>query len=517
MNNLAGLIPLLPWLAALWIGVGSLLGRNVGEAGENPTARVAIGAVFLSLVLMICLDGMALWHGTQGQIQFFPWMESGNYRVIVSMTLDPLSLSMGTLVALVLWLTMVFSRQYLHREEGFQRFFAILSLFSGAMLLIVLAGNPVLTFVGWEIAGLSSFLLIGYAYDRTTAATHATRVFVTNRFGDAGFVMAIALSVGWFGDLEWPDLFGHAGVAHPMQVSLVVGGFLLAALAKSSQMPFAAWLGQALEGPTPSSAVFYGSLMVHAGVFLVLRLAPLLALSHILMTCLVILGLLTAAYGVLCGLVQNDVKSTLIFSTQTQIGLMFAECGAGYFELANLHMLAHAGWRAYQFLSAPAYMHLLDGTTTPPVPAWLARLVGLHEAALQRFWLDGLSDYLLVRPTLAIARDLQNFDLHVINPLVGHYGSSQSLTLDKWEDNLLQGSEGTTQHFAQGRGIMGHVLQKLSSWCQWFEARLIMSSSGGQLADRLRMLGEYLQRVDQFLAQPRYLLLLVVLTFVVIL
>lgn len=515
LENFTGLIPLLPWLAASWIGLARLLGRNVGEAGETRTAQVASGAIFLSLLLLLWLDVVALFAGNPGQITLFPWLESGNYRVMISFSVDALSLSMGTLVALVTLLTALFSRNYLHREEGFQRFFAILSLFSGAMLLIILAGNPVLAFIGWEIAGLSSFLLIAYAYDRTTAAANAVRVFISNRFGDAGFIMAIALAFALLQGLEWPELFAHAQQADSLTVILVMGGFLLAALAKSSQMPFAAWLARALEGPTPSSAVFYGSLMVHAGVFLLLRLEPLLSQSPTLMTVSLLLGLLTAGYGAICGLVQNDVKSTLIFSTQAQVGLMFAECGAGYFELATWHMVAHAGWRAYQFLSAPAYMHLLDGTTTKE-PAWLTRMGWLHEAALQRFWLDTLSDYLLLYPTMDIARDLQNFDFHVVNRLVGHHGTRQSLTLDKWEDKLdTQGEKGTDE-FATGRGVMGHMLQFFASWCHWFETKLVLSS-GGQFTHRMKLLGEYLQWIDRFLAYPHYLLLLIALTFVIIL
>ena len=517
INQCVGLVPLFPLLAAVWIGVGSLLGRNAGEADENHTTRVAIGTTLLSLLVMLSLDLVALIQGLQSQVFLFTWMESGEYRVNMSFTLDILSLSMGTLITLVALFTTVFSRHYLHREDGFQRFFAILNLFYGAMLLIVLAGNPVLTFIGWELAGITSFLLIAYAYDRTTAATNATRILITNRFGDAGFTMAIALSVYWLHDLEWPDVFTHAKQAEPIQVELIIGGFILAALVKSSQIPFSAWIGHALEGPTPSSAVFYGSLMVHAGLFLVLRLAPLIALSPLMMTSLLILGMLTSVYGIICGLVQSDVKSVLIFSTQSQVGLMFAECGSGYFEVATLHMLAHTGWRAYQFLSAPAYMHLLAGTENVPAPTFLRRLVRLREAALQRFWLDALTDYLLVRPTIAIARDLHNFDFRAINHLVGHYGTNQALTLDKWEEKCIGGNAIDTCGAAQGHGVMGWVLQSLSSWCQWIEIRLVVNRNSVQLIGKLQLVGEYLQWVDRFLAQPRYLVLLVALTFIIIL
>lgn len=519
MNPLwAGLIPLLPLLAAMLIGVTRLMGWNRGEPGERPTARLALLASGMALLLLLGFSGEALFHNAApGQVELFTWMESDGFHIRASLTLDRLSLSMGTLVGLIGFFTLKFSVNYMHREEGFQRFFATLSLFLAAMLLIVLAGNPLVMFLGWELAGVSSYLLIGYALDRTTATGNATRAFITNRFGDAGFILAIALSHRWLAQLEWPDLLQGAQQVDLLHVGLILSGFLLAALAKSAQLPFAAWLHRALEGPTPSSAIFYGSLMVHAGVFLLLRLEPILIHAPLVRAALVLLGGLTVLYGVLVGLVQTDVKSAFIFSTQSQVGLMFLTIGLGWFEVAFWHMLAHAAWRAFPFLSAPAYMHLIQGRARP-APGWLTRCPTLYAMAIRRFWLDPLGEMLVVHPTQALARDAQTFDDRAIDRMVGHttHGGRVPASLGEWETRHLHEDE-ELHAVAWGRGLPGRMLEHVGRWLHWFEERLLLSSGGGGLMRALHGLARYLELTDRLLSLPRYLLLLIVLTFVVIL
>lgn len=516
IETLAMGVPTLPFLAALVIAGGWITGVNRGEAGEPFTTRLATGAAALALLLLLLIDAAALWEGkAPGQVVYLPWLESGRFQVMASLTLDHLSLAMATLIALVSFLTLRFSVNYMHREAGFQRFFMVLCLFESAMLLIALSGNGVMMFVGWEAAGLSSYLLIGFAYDRPTATANAARAMITNRFGDAGFIVGIVLCHLWLLDLEWPEVAAHAQLVDNLHVGLVAGGFMLAALAKSAQFPFAAWLPRALEGPTPSSAIFYGSLMVHAGVFLLLRLEPLLVEAPLMLSLLVILGGLTTLYGVLTGLAQTDIKSAFLFSTQAQVGVMFMACGFRWFDFAFVHMLAHAAWRAYLFLHAPALMHLVTGPTRP-APAWLAGDRILYAAAIRRLWVDPLGEMLITRPTQALARDMQTFDEKVIDRMVGHtHGGHDIASLGEWEEARLEfrGDVG----FAWGRGVLGRLLERLAAWLHWFEERLLLSSGGGGLLRGLQRLGRYLELTDQLLGQPRYLLLLIVLTFVVIL
>ena len=278
-------------------------------------------------------------------------------------------------------------------------------------------------------------------------------------------------------------------------------GFVVAALAKSAQVPFAPWIARALEGPTPSSAIFYGSLMVHAGVFLLIRIEPLLNQAPALMGLLVLLGMVSALYGWLAGLTQTDVKSALTFATTTQVGLMFLWCGLGWSDLAAWHLALHASWRAYQFLLAPSYMHLLDGPTRP-VPAWLGRRRRLYAAALQRFWLEPAADWLLVRPTRGLGRDVNAIDEQVVDRLIGRAETGRAASADE---------------VARGYGALGRGLESLSRGLARFEASLLMEGGGGRLGQLLKRVGDYLQAIETLLERPRYLLLLVMVTFAVIL
>jgi len=285
------LMPLLPLLAAFWIGIGYLFNRNRGETGEKTTAKLATASSLSALILILLIDIQVLFTEIPGQVILGNWLSSGKYQVNFSFYLDSLSLVLLTLMSLISFLTIRFSINYMHREASFQRFFMILLIFSAAMFLIVGAGNMVLTFAGWEMAGICSYLLIAYNFDRSVPAANASRIVITNRIGDAGLIAGIILSFMWIGYIEWADIIQQPNALSSMQSGLILGGFLLAALVKSAQFPFSPWITRALEGPTPSSAIFYGSLMVHSGVYLMLRLQPLLEQNGSLMVIIAISAL----------------------------------------------------------------------------------------------------------------------------------------------------------------------------------------------------------------------------------
>lgn len=502
--RLVGLIPLLPLLAAALIGLRILLGRDRGDHAEPATAWLALGAALAALASLVAIDASALAEGVPGTVTLGTWFTSGTLAIPLSFMLDGLSLPVATLVALIASVTLRFSTFYLHREPGFHRFFLAMSLFLAGMLLIVLAGNAVLAFVGWELAGVSSWMLIGYVYERTTATVNAQRAFLTNRIGDAGFLLGIGLAVLWSGSVAWEDL--AAWRPDTLLAGLLLLGFMVAALAKSAQVPFSPWIARALEGPTPSSAIFYGALMVHAGVYLLLRLEPVLVQAPAILGLVAGLGLLTALYGWLSGLVQTDVKSSLMFATTTQVGLMFVEIGLGLFDLALWHLMLHATWRAWQFLASPAYMAMVEARPAPPAPAWLARRTRLHSAALQRFWLESLGDWLVVRPTLDIARDARAIDENVVSSLVGLPAQARTSALMESGDTVVR-----------GHGVAGALLAWAAGHLDRFESRLILQEGGGRLNVVLKGLGRLFQAVEALLERPRYLLLLVMATFVVIL
>jgi hypothetical protein len=259
-----------------------------------------------------------------------------------------------------------------------------------------------------------------------------------------------------------------------------------------------------MEGPTPSSAIFYGALMVHAGVYLVIRLAPVFEQAPMAMAIMAAAGMLTALYGFVCGLVQSDVKSALVFSTSAQVGLMFLEAGLGYWNLALWHLCAHAVVRGYQFLSAPSMMHRVVGHPARPVPRFLGQSRWLYLAAMHRFWIEPLGDWLIVKPTLRLSRDFQVFESRAIGGFWGH-----PLPVVR-SAHRPPGTVDPTVIAASG--VFGRAVAALATLLYWFEDRLVLQGVGQTLLDAGRRLGVRLNRLETLLDEPRYLVLFVTAT-----
>lgn len=502
-----------PLLAAFWIMFGFVMGWNRQEPGEKETAVVAVWSGSLSALSLITLSLYSLLQGVPGTLLVFDWLHSGAYSVSFSLLLDSLSLVTGTVFSLVILLVTRFSVNYLHREAGFQRFFIVLSLFHSGILLVVLSGNALLAFAGWELAGVSSYLLIAYTWQRDTATANATRALVIGRVGDAFFLFALFAALAFMHTTEWAGLFVQGGTASGLSVSLVTLGLIVPALIKSAQFPFSAWITRALEGPTPSSAVFYGAVMVHAGVYLLLRIAPLVEQQPALQWLLFCSGLLTVGYSWLCAQVQTDIKTSLIYGTLMQVGLMVVTIALGWYTLAVWHLASHTIWRTYQFLHAPSFMQQTNAPAAA-VPAWLQRRRYLYSAAIQRFWLDPLTDWLLVRPTYLLARDARQFDEAIFNRITGKPALTLSRIAPGDEQALHNNTPAAT---GTASGLPGRAMQWLAEKFEWFEERLVLRSSGDGLQDLIGWLGHYVELIESYLSQPRYLIVLIAATLVVIL
>ncbi|MBK9445401.1 MAG: hypothetical protein IPO00_04470 [Betaproteobacteria bacterium] len=498
--SLIWLVPLLPLLAALAIAVR--LGFAVsGDDSEGATVALARGAALGVLVLLAALVCGAIGAEIPAVVSHGTWMNVPGVLVPISFTVDALSLSVACVVAFIGWAALHFSAAYLHREPGFHRFFLALCLLLGGMLLLVFAGNALVAFVGWELCGISSWMLIGFADERPTATGNALFGFITNRIGDAGFLLGIGLAFWWVESVEW-SVIASGTIPETVKARLLVLGFVTAALAKSAQLPFTPWIARALEGPTPSSAVYYGAVMVHAGVYLLLRCEPLLLQVPDVMAALAMAGAATAIYAWLCGRVQTDVKTALLYATVSHVGLMVLACGLGWFALAQAYLLLHALWRGYQFLLAPSYLLLAPSHGTP-LPQWLTGNAFLYTAALQRFWIDRVADGLLTRPTLALGRDVRAFDDRVLDRLIG-------------APREVRGAVPELAGRVAGHGLAGRTLLRFSDLLQAFEMRLILEGEGGAMARLLQRVGVALKAIEALLEQPRYLMLMVMATFVVI-
>ncbi|MCS7176205.1 MAG: NADH-quinone oxidoreductase subunit L [Candidatus Kapabacteria bacterium] len=365
MDLLLAAIPLAPLVGFLLLG----LLRWRSEALIGTVGSGSVGLAFLSSLGI--LGWLLQQPATERSVTatLYSWIVTGNLRVDIAFQADPLSIVFALVVTGVGFLIHVYSIGYMHNDPGFRRFFAYLNLFIFMMLVLVLSDNLLLTFVGWEGVGLCSYLLIGFWYDRrfegvgiiwTTDA--GRKAFIMNRIGDVGMLLAMFLLVKQFGTLEYDAINAQAAATLPVGTEVVTAITLLLFLActgKSAQIPLATWLPDAMAGPTPVSALIHAATMVTAGVFLVVRLAPLFALAPATMTVVAFIGVLTAFTAATIGLVQTDIKKVLAYSTVSQLGFMFTAAGVGAFAAAVFHVVTHAFFKALLFLGAGAVIHAL--------------------------------------------------------------------------------------------------------------------------------------------------------------
>ncbi len=372
------LIPLLPFIGFLLNG---LLGRFLGKALVS-TIALLFTAAPLALVLDIAFRFSAL-NVPYVERLAFPWIETSTFRADFAFLLDPLTLVMLLVVTGVGFLIHIYSVGYMAHEEGYWRFFAYLNLFMFFMLTLVLAENFLLMFVGWEGVGLASYLLIGFYFLRKSAADAGKKAFILNRIGDFGFLIAMFLMIGHFGSLSFSQVFAAIAQHPEMQ-----GGFLtaialllvLGATGKSAQIPLYVWLPDAMEGPTPVSALIHAATMVTAGVYMIVRSHVLFDRSPFALGVVAVIGAATALFAATVGMVQTDIKRVLAYSTISQLGYMFLACGAAAYSAAIFHLVTHAFFKGLLFLAAGSVIHALGGQQD------MRAMGGLRKTLPITFW-----------------------------------------------------------------------------------------------------------------------------------
>ncbi|TMQ55797.1 MAG: NADH-quinone oxidoreductase subunit L [Candidatus Eisenbacteria bacterium] len=359
--TLLWLVPLLPLVGAILNGV------LAGTLPRKMVSAIGVGSVGLSLAIAVACFGDLLAlppesrRVTQG---LFTWIQSGDFHAEVRYALDPLGAVMMLVVTGVGFLIHVYSTGYMGHEKAYGRYFSYLNLFTFSMLTLVLADNFLLMFLGWEAVGLCSYLLIGFWYQRPAAAEAGKKAFVVNRIGDWGFLLGIFLIFVTFGSVDFATVFTQApqrlavGSAVATAIALLL---FLGATGKSAQLPLYVWLPDAMEGPTPVSALIHAATMVTAGVYMVARCHIFYLLSPPALQVVAIVGILTALFAATIGLVQNDIKRVLAYSTISQLGYMFVGCGVGAFASGIFHLMTHAFFKALLFLGAGSVIHALSG------------------------------------------------------------------------------------------------------------------------------------------------------------
>ena len=373
------LIPVLPLIGA---ALNGLFGKRLTRQAVVTVALAFSGTAFgLALFVAVRFSTLELPHvETVAQ-----WIRAGNFRADFAFYLDQLSLVMLLVVTGVGFLIHIYSVGYMWEEDGFYRFFSYLNLFMFFMLTLVLANNYLVMFIGWEGVGLASYLLIGFFFLRDSAASAGKKAFIVNRVGDFGFLIALFLLIKHFGSLDFMQVFQQVSSLGPETTGaglLTAIGLLLmvGAAVKSAQLPLYVWLPDAMEGPTPVSALIHAATMVTAGVYMVARSHVIFERAPIALTVVAIIGTLTALFAATIGIAQTDIKKVLAYSTISQLGYMFMACGVAAFSAAIFHLMTHAFFKGLLFLAAGSVIHAIGGEQD------MRKMGGLKEKIPWTFW-----------------------------------------------------------------------------------------------------------------------------------
>jgi NADH-quinone oxidoreductase subunit L len=377
------LIPLLPFAGFVLNGI---LGRKLPKALVTAIALLTplwSFAIVLSAARGFLGIGSALQSAPYIETLRYPWINAGSLHVDFSFVLDQLSLVMLLIVTGVGLLIHIYSAGYMEHEDGYWRYFAYLNLFLFFMTVLVLAGNALLMFVGWEGVGLASYLLIGFWFQKTSAADAGKKAFIVNRIGDFGFLIGLFYLLAYFGTLSFSEIASRlaanpgwtGGVLTAIALCLLVG-----AAGKSAQLPLYVWLPDAMEGPTPVSALIHAATMVTAGVYMIARTHFIFDRSPFALSVVAIVGAATALFAATIGLVQNDIKRVLAYSTVSQLGYMFLGCGVAAYSAAIFHLMTHAFFKALLFLAAGSVIHGLGGEQD------MRKMGGLRKRMPVTYW-----------------------------------------------------------------------------------------------------------------------------------
>jgi NADH-quinone oxidoreductase subunit L len=352
--NLCLVVPLAPLAGAI---VAGLLGHAIGRRGAHSAAILGVAAATVASAFVfqhVVIERQPI------EADLYTWTQVGAARLNIGFLIDTLTATMMLVVSFVSLMVHVYTIGYMADDPGYQRFFAYIALFTFSMLMLVMSNNFLQLFFGWEAVGLVSYLLIGFWYERPTAIAASLKAFLVNRVGDLGFLLGIALVFAHFGTLDYRHVFDGAGSlaaavlpgTHWSLATVICICLFIGAMGKSAQFPLHVWLPDSMEGPTPISALIHAATMVTAGIFMVARMSPLFELSDTALLVVMVVGAITAFFMGVLGIVQNDIKRVIAYSTLSQLGYMAVALGASAYSVAIFHLVTHAFFKALLFLGA---------------------------------------------------------------------------------------------------------------------------------------------------------------------
>jgi NADH-quinone oxidoreductase subunit L len=413
-------VPLAPLVGSILAGVlGTQFGGNV--IGRRASHSVTILGVLIAFVLSVMTLKSVAMDGARLNETLYTWMVVGGLKMEIGFLIDGLSAMMMCVVTFVSLMVHLYTIGYMEEDEGYNRFFSYISLFTFAMLMLVMSNNMLQLFFGWEAVGLVSYLLIGFWYNKPTAIFANMKAFLVNRVGDFGFILGIGLIAAYAGTLNYTEAFAKsnelASLTLPgtewMLITVICICLFIGAMGKSAQFPLHVWLPDSMEGPTPISALIHAATMVTAGIFMVARMSPLFELSDTALSFIMVIGSITALFMGFLGIVQNDIKRVVAYSTLSQLGYMTVALGASAYSVAVFHLMTHAFFKALLFLAAGSV------------------IMGVHHNQDIR-WMGGLRKYM---PITWITSLLGSLAL-IGTPLFAGFYSKDSIILAVMESHL---------------------------------------------------------------------------------
>ena len=420
MQKLYLLVPLAPLVGAVVTG---LFGRKLGRSAAHWITILGVAIAFFASVLIF--QDVSRGHYYNGAV--YTWLTTGDIRFEIGFLIDRLTVLMMLVVTFVSLMVHIYTIGYMHDDDGYQRFFSYISLFTFSMLMLVMANNFLQLFFGWEAVGLVSYLLIGFWFTRPTAIYANLKAFLVNRVGDFGFLLGIGMILAHFGTLDYASVFARAPAIATDVVELMPGSpwlvisvicilLFVGAMGKSAQFPLHVWLPDSMEGPTPISALIHAATMVTAGIFMVARMSPLFELSETALSVILVIGGITALFMAFLGVVQNDIKRVVAYSTLSQLGYMTVALGASAYSAAIFHLMTHAFFKALLFLGAGSVIIAMH-----------------HEQDMRK--MGGLRKYMPITYWCVVIGSLA---LSGIPPFAGFF--SKDMIIDAVRDSQLPGA-----------------------------------------------------------------------------
>jgi len=468
------------------------------------TADVATWALTLSCLIAIALAGADLLGKNHGYISIGQWLNSDTLTIRVNFTTTGFNVWLAVLLALLLAMLSRFATTDLRGQLGFHRFFATLSLFAAAVLIATLSANAVGTLFAWILAELCGYFMVAYRYQQPQATENATRMFIAQRLGDAGFMLGISLCYAWTDSVNWAQLQASATELSIGQATGISLCFALAAFAKAAQLPFTPWLVRTLDEPAPVSLI-----LIHLGIFLVIGLEALFMQSPFARAVLGLVGVATVVYCHIIGKTQITLRGVSLFASLAQIGLMFLECALGFWELASWHLFANLIVSCLQRLTMTADAPAIAPATPREVSTrW-------YLLSLQQFWLEQIIDWALVKPVRGLAQDLSFVDDRIIDYLIGLPSVEGMPILAGQDEQTLANGQPNNPPFAKSSGLVGKLTEWLSALLHWFEERLVLRTPSKHTSIYMRKAGHAVNQFEQLILRPRYLVLFVCITFLV--